>query len=344
MHLVVDDLLCPSCSGYVHPFLERCPACGADRAGRFDDAVTSGALGAQALLVDEATERAAHFVVLRYSLRSASQTSLAKIDAAFRLVAGSLAYRASVAADGPTPALPGGTASVDSATVVLAEGSLEVRGGPSGRAIAAIPLDSVLAATPITKGVPGAEVWAGARLGTRRLLERRPLSGGDLLVTFASGGAAGQLALANRRGLLAPSARPDHYVTLARWIAILGAAAAEARWTAVGPAAYARELGLGEAGAGSSGSPEVAAGGLHAAPAEARPATAAASPATAAASTAPTAAASPDREGAGAPAADRGAGTTGVRAALEQLEELRAAGLVTPGEYDAKRREILARL
>lgn len=305
MHLVVDDLLCPSCSGYVHPFLERCPACGADRAGRFDDAVASGALGAQALLADEGTERAAHFVVLRYSLRSASQTSLAKVDAAFKLVAGSLAYRAAVAADGPTPALPGGPATVDSATVVLAEGSLEVRGGPSGRAIAAIPLDGVLAATPIAKGVPAAEAWAGATLGTRRLLERRPLSGGDLLVTFASGGAAGQLGLANRRGLLAPSARPDHYVTLARWVALLGAAAAEARWTQVGAAAYAAELGLGAA---------------DAPPADAQLSIA------------------------GGPPAERAAGSAGVRTSLEALEELHAAGLVTSEEYAAKRREILARL
>jgi hypothetical protein len=33
-----------------------------------------------------------------------------------------------------------------------------------------------------------------------------------------------------------------------------------------------------------------------------------------------------------------------VRAALEELEDLRAAGLVTVEEYEAKRREILARL
>jgi hypothetical protein len=312
MQLVADDLLCPTCHGYVHLFLERCPACGADRAGRFEEAVTSGALGARALLVDEATRRAAHFVVLRYSLRSSGIEPLADVDAAFGVVAGSLTYRASVAADGPTPALPAGATTLDEASAMLAEGSLEVRGGPSGRAIATIPLDHVLAATPIAKGRPAPEAWAGVALGPRRLLPRRPLPGGDLLVTFSSGGAAGQLALANRRGLLAPTARHDHYVTLARWIGLLGAAAAEARWLAVGAEAYASDLGLRDPAAG--GPPRAA---------------------TTAADGAPGTPETPD-----APATPR----PGVRAALEELEGLRAAGLVTDDEYQAKRHEILARL
>ncbi len=320
MQLVVDDLLCPTCSGYVHLFLERCPACGTERRGRFEEAIAAGPLGARALLVDEATRRAAHFVVLRYSLRSRSVDPLADIDAAFRIVAGSVTYRASVAADGPTAVLPAGPATLDVASVLLVDGSLDVRGGPSGRAIATVPLDSVLAATPILKGIPAAEAWAGATLGSRRILERRPLPGGDLLVTFSTPGSAGQLSLGNRHGLLAPTARPDHYQALARWIGILGAAAAEARWTATGPAAYASELGLGEAGGGpaDTGAAEPVRPGMG------EP--------------------SPPHRDAGATADERSPRSTGVRAALEELEELRAAGLVTPPEYDAKRREILARL
>ncbi len=328
MQIVVDDLLCPSCDGYVHPFLEACPACGTARTSRFEEVAATGTLGAGALLEDEGTRRAAHLVVLRYTMRATSASGLADLDAAFGAVAASLTYRAEVTADGSTPALPSGPATLDDAKVVLVRESLEVRAGRSGRSAATIPLASVLAATPAVKGAPGAGTWTGAVLGGRRLLERGPLVSGDLLVTFSSGGGAGQIALSNRRGLFAPTARADHYATLARWLAILGAAAAETRWTDVGPTAYAAELGLRDAVQGPVTAIERA-------------------PAVDPADAGRTAArAAPDgRSDGSAPAAGR-AGTPqpGVRAALEELEGLRAAGLVTAAEYDAKRREILARL
>ena len=301
MQIVVDDLLCPSCLGYVHLFLDACPACGAGRAGRIESAAAEGALGAGDLLGDEATTHAAQMVTRRYALRSTGLESVGDLRDAFQLVARSLTYRATVAADGPLAALPSGSTALDSATVMLVEATLEVRAGPSGRAIAVIPLEQVLAATPIVKGAPAAEAWAGARLGDRMLLPTRPLPAGDALVTFSGADGAGQLALANRRGLMASSARPDHYATLMRWIAILGAAAAETRWLAVGVPAYAAELGLADLDA-----PVAPADSALAAPAVAPP--------------------------------------SRIRAALEELEDLRAADLVTAEEYEAKRREILARL
>ncbi len=318
MQLVIDDLLCPSCEGYVHLFLERCPACGTGRVSRFGQATATGLLGATALLEDEATQRSVHFVVLRYSLRSNSAWSISELEKAFGVVAGSLAYRAAVATDGSTAPRPDGPTSLDGASLVLVDGSLGVRAGPSGRAIVSIPLATVLAATPIVKGIPAAESWAGVALGDRQLLPSRPLPAGDLLVTFSTGEGTGQLSVANRRGILAQTARAEHYITLARWIGILGAAAAEARWLAVGTAAYAAELGLG------APAPPVAAGAIGGRAAEGAP------PLGRAAGSAPPV----------APAAP----APGIRAALEELESLRADGLVTAEEYEAKRREILARL
>ncbi len=340
MQLVAADLVCPSCLGYVHLFLGCCPACGTERASRLEAATATGPLGAAALLEDDATRRAAHMLVLRYTLRSSSTSSMADLLAAFGVVAGSLAYRAAVAADGSTPALPAGPTTLDGAALVLVEGSLEVRAGRAGRSIATIPLDGILAATPIARGVPAPGAWAGVTLDGRRLLPERLVPAGDLLVTFSSGGAAGQLVLANRRGLLAQTARPDHYAALARWIGILGAAAAEARWVEIGAAAYAGEL------AGRRPPVVRAASGAGAA-AMAAPAAAAAAPAASAPNAMPPigSSATGDRgPDAGPIAAAEVPPVQGVRAALEELESLRAAGLVTAEEFETKRREILARL
>ncbi len=205
-----------------------------------------------------------------------------------------------------------------------------MRGGSPARPIAEIPLAAVLAATPFVKGVPPASAWIGAALGEHRLLPQRVLPSADLLLTFSVGGVAGQAGLSNERGLLAQKARPEHYVTLARWIGILAAAAAEARWMEHGAMSYAAELGLAEPSSDATGRPpEANIPALPAAGERAPVSIVAALPPTLAPATA---------------AELRGAPIPGVRAALEELEDLRAAGLVTADEYDTKRREILARL
>jgi hypothetical protein len=320
MQLVAEDILCPSCAGYVHPFLDGCPACGTRRTSRYGmvAAGLGATIGAAALVVDDATRRAAHFVVLRYSLRSGSVAAMPDLAEGFGVVAGSLTYRAAAAAEGPMPALPLGQGDADNVSLGLIEGAIAIRAVPSARTFAEIPLESVLAATPIAKRVPPAAAWAGASLGSRHVAERRLLADADLLVTFAGAGTWGQLAVANRRGMFAPHARSDHFTILSRWIGILAAAAAEARWQAAGPAAYAAELCLGDR------PDERADGGGHAGGLGADAGQGARAP-------------GPGGEGVGS-------GPIGVRGALEQLEELRRAGLISDAEYVAKRSEILSRL
>jgi hypothetical protein len=310
----------------VHPFLGCCPACGAERPSRYGEAIATGSLGARALLEDEATHRAVQQVSLRYSLKPhAGLEPTDVLPVGFGIVAGSATYRAAATADGPTPFLPAGPASADATAVKLADGSLAVLARPGGRALAKIPLEHIVAATPILKGRPQPGAWAGLHMGGRALVPRRPILDGDLLVTFAAREAAGQVALANRRGLLVEKARPDHYAILARWLGILAAAAAESRWIAVGPAAYAADLGLGADACVTDTGASVAP------PPPSGPALEPARPPAAAPGTASAAGGDPG-------------GATGVRRALEELEELRAAGLVTADEYAAKRQEILDRL
>ena len=303
MQLGIDDLLCPSCHGYAHPFLDQCPACGAARRSRLDEVASGASLGLAALLGDGSIRARVRSVAMRYPTRAFGEPSedLAEV---LPVVAASMAYRASVAVDRPTAAAPAGVANGEAASVAVSGGMLVVRPRPGAAAIAAVPLSAVVATTALAKGHPGPGQWAGVVVGGRRLLDRRPIEAGDLLVTWASADGPGQLALSNRRGLLAPRARPDHYELLAEWLGLLAAATAEARWMDVGVAAYATEAGLAD------------------------PPQDTATPAAAA----------------GTPATGHAPGAVGVRASLEELEQLRSARLVTDEEYAAKRREILARL
>ncbi len=265
MQLLIDDLLCPICSGYVHPFLEGCPACGAGRGSRFAEvaaAGTRGSIGAAALLRDERTLQSAAKASLAYSLRSLSPTAATDFVEAFGQVAASMPYRSVAAAEGPMVALPAGPGVAENVGLALVESLITVRTLPGQRPIAEIPLHDVLAATPIAKHVPRRDAWAGATLGARRVAGERLVFEGDLLLTFAGSGTWGQVSLGNRRGLLAPSARPGHFAILARWLAILAAAGAEARWQAVGPVSHAADLGLADRPLASGAPPEaVPAGG-----------------------------------------------------------------------------------
>ncbi|MDR3546233.1 MAG: SHOCT domain-containing protein [Candidatus Limnocylindrales bacterium] len=132
-------------------------------------------------------------------------------------------------------------------------------------------------------------------------------------VAGPSGGATNgagplRLTVANRRGLFVARARDAHFEDFARWLGVLTAAAAEQRWTEIGLPSYLVELGLATPGAAV---PSVAVG-----------ASASAGPATVPAVTS----------------------SSAIATSLQELERLRAAGLVAEDEYSAKRREILARL
>jgi hypothetical protein len=303
----LDSLSCPSCGSYAHPFLEACPACGVARSSRYDEALATPDLGFGALLEDPHFTRQVREVVLRYSLRLNSASTVSEIHAGLATVAGSLQYR--VRATGPVPVAS------ERSRIELVDEGVAFRELSSSRDLLRLPFATILAAAHAQKDGPRADAWAGLAFGGTVEAETTPPIDGDFVMAFAAEtGELGRLALANQRGLFAAKARPDHFAIVARWMGILAAAAAEARWTAVGARRHAVELGL--AAYTADDAPGAGAGS-----------------------------AAPDGDlrsaggGTGAPGA-----ATSVKDALQVLEELRAAGLVSDAEYAAKRGEILDRL
>jgi hypothetical protein len=181
----------------------------------------------------------------------------------------------------------------------IAEADVAIRDRTAPRERARVPLEAIVALSAATRG-QRADAWTGLAFDGRREQAAPPPLDGELVLAHATPTGLARVSLANRAGLLSPKARPDHYAILARWLGMAAAAAAERRWTKVGPGVHAHELGFAPA------------------PPEAAPADSL-SPASA-------------------------AGQSSVADALRLLEELRVDGLVTDGEYQAKRREILARI
>ncbi len=128
--------------------------------------------------------------------------------------------------------------------------------------------------------------------------------------TLTVHGPGGVVAIRNRSGFTVSKARADHYRTLASWLAILAAGAAERRWTEIGVERHAAELGLVPARPDTPAAPAEVAG-----------------PGTAT-----------------GPRASDESRASSVREALRELEALRADGLVSEAEYAGKRRDILDRL
>jgi len=303
MRIVESELFCPTCGSYVHPFLERCPACGAARSPRFADILAEPDAGLAALGDDPRVRSNARAVILRYTVATphsrftsgelgAAALTAADVRGLVHDVGGAVAVRSF--GGGPEPTSPA------DARIGVAGGSVTLHATRGGAPLLAIAPAHILATTTVDSRARALPGWAGVVFEGVRALPRPAIPAGALLVTFAVGdGTFGQLSIANRTGLLATRARSDHFPTLGYWLGILAAIEAEARWLQVGVAAYAAEL------------------GLRAAPLPAA-----------------------SRQGADGPAVP---GRSSVRAALEELDGIRAAGLVTEEEYQAKRREILAR-
>ncbi|MFH0751484.1 MAG: SHOCT domain-containing protein [Chloroflexota bacterium] len=290
MRDALGEVLCRSCASYAHPFLGACPVCGMERASLYEAAAAAPDQGLAALELDPRVRREVAEVVLRYSLKVIGSSGAAGLREGFDIVADALAYRVRVAGD------PG--AGSDRGHLEVGEADLVVSERSPARERVRVPLDAILAASPAVRG-RRADAWSGLAFEDRLERTSPPSLDGDLVVAHATPTGLARIALANRAGLLAARARPDHYTILARWVGIAAAAAAERRWTAVGPLRHAHELGLAAAPPGGWPAPV------------------------------------PDAPGTGtAPVAD----------ALRLLEELRAAGLLSDGEYAAKRREILDRI
>jgi hypothetical protein len=309
----IDELFCSACSGYVHPFLEACPGCATPRQPRYDAAVAEPDQGLRRLLEDPQLRVSVGEVVLRYTLKFGGSAFSGQIRDGMAKVFGALAYAVSGV----------GTRAATSRAAVLelAADDLVVRESSPRREVARLPLETILAVRAAARDGAGAGKWTGlAAFGT---LHEETIVGldGDLVITYAAGAGAGRLALANRRGIFVARARRDHYTIVARWLGILAAAAAEARWVVVGPARYAAELGLVPPTADAAGAlaePGPAAGHYLLRPSQ---------PPVPGRDSTPSAAA-----------------RSSVADSLAALEELRARGLVSEAEYAAKRSEILARL
>ncbi len=286
----LSEVLCRSCASYAHPFLGACPVCGAKRDSRYAAATAAPDQGLAALESDPRVGRDVAEVVLRYSLKVISSSGAAGLREGLQTVAGALAYRVRVAGN------PG--AGSDLGRLEVGEADLVVRERNPAREPVRVPLNTILAVSPAVRG-RRADAWSGLAFEDRLERAAPPPLDGELVVAHAIPAGLARIALANPAGLLAARARADHWPILARWIGIAAAAAAERRWTAVGPLRHAHELGL--AAAPPGGWP--------------------------------------------APVADLpGAGTAPVADTLRLLEELRAAGLLSEGEYAAKRREVLDRI
>ena len=301
MVMTEADLFCPACGGYVHVFLDRCPACGAARESRLAEVARDPALGLEKLAEDPGLRRKVTHLLDGYALTAPRlnlphrtgfegkpESDLTIADAT-GLLAALLVFRGH-----GCPPKPSEPADV---RLALTSEDLEVRDGKDQSVRVRVPLSGILAIVAPPRGdLPG---WAGIRFEGATTVRTPSIPIGSLLVTYAADRAFRQVSIQNRPGMLSSKARPDFYGAFRRWLGLTAAEAAERRWTAIGLRRYLAEIGLG---------PTVA------------------------------------EEPAAAPAAAAPPGRSSTRAALEELEELRAAGLVAEDEYRRKRAEILDRL
>ena len=227
MWLTLDDLSCGSCGAYVHPLLDRCPACRAAHASRLVEAA-AGPIGAARLVESPETQRVARNLTTRYTMKvnavGSSAVDATLVDAVTHL-ADALTYR--VGGDA--------IANADEASVSLRDGVLVIQRRPSGALLGEIPVRAIVGSVARHGEVT---LFYVARAGDPAAPSPPPATDGPARITIA-----------NRGGLLAARARDDHYQSLARWLAVLAAADAERRWTDVGLPGYLAELGLDTVGA-----------------------------------------------------------------------------------------------
>ena len=255
MHHDPDEIFCQGCTSYAHPFLEACPVCGVERESWYEAATAAPDQGLASLPSNPRIAQDVAEVVLRYSIRLNSTSATADLRAGLGTVVDALDYRVRVGGD------PG--AGTDRGHVEIGEADLVVRERNPARERVRVPLDAILSISPAVKD-RRADAWAALSFGESRASTSLPGLDGELVIAHATPGGLERVALANRTGLLAPRARPDHYAIVTRWAGIIAAGAAERRWMAVGPQRYAHELGL--AAAPPDGWPAPAVGASPAGP------------------------------------------------------------------------------
>ncbi len=320
MQLTLADVLCRTCLGYVHPFLDRCPGCGADRRSRLPDVLKGGALGAAAMGGDPTVTAAAVETIRRNTTLQALHGAWFRgrtqagpdvdgvVDAAEMIdyIASGLSYRAR--------GVPGQTAKPVDARIRVVADAVVIGAARGGDTLASVPAATILAVCPLGRDARGSRPWDGAWNGGAGPAVTPDVLRGDLLVIHAAEGIVSSFSLGSPSGLFATRPGSTHYEELARWVGLFAITRAEARWGEIGAAAHAAELGLaipapvGD-GAPGRGVPRRPNGGPPAdrpAPGEARPSSA--------------------------------------RQAMLELEDLLAGGMISQQEYQAKREEILRRL
>lgn len=196
----------------------------------------------------------------------------------------------------------------EDASLVLRDGNLLAQSRPSRSLLAEIPLADIVGS-----------VSRHGEVTLHYVAGPTPARAAGVPGTAGTAGLL-RMTVSNRRGLLAAKARDDHYENLARWVGVLAAAAAEQRWLERGLSAYLSELGFAASSPAASALVSPTGGGDI-----------------------PPLRSDVAIGGPPGPQVDEPARSS-IQASLAELEQLRAAGLVTDDEYALKRREILARL
>jgi hypothetical protein len=207
MRFEIADLYCDECDAAIHPFATTCPECQTPREGWLAAATETPDLGAAALEDAESVLQDARLVVNFYRLRDGGVPEGMRLPEALDIVLGIVSYKVE-RTNGVVSDAP---ISIEDDELLIRDAS---RGRDRSRIVERIPLWSILAAA----GVSGR-------------------------ITLHRAGTA-PVVIRNRGGLLASRPRPDHYRVLGRWLALRMATAAERRWSEIGPAAHAAEIGV----------------------------------------------------------------------------------------------------
>ena len=235
MSLAPSDLFCPSCGGYVHPFLDACPACRGRSHGRYSEAARGEDLGLARLLRHPVVLERVSALTRTFALQTArgvgalsgvlgtEEEEEADLVGLLNYFAIRARYRAWLDQASPQ----------DDLRLHLEPDRLVLHRARPADTVLDLELHTLRSiGRPVASGAPAPGVL---------------IHGVELTGTHARQGRPVTIHLGNPGGLFSTRARPDHFQVLGWAIGILAGMAAERRWRDVGVAEHAREIG--EAGA-----------------------------------------------------------------------------------------------